>query len=88
MAKWLEAACYVLTKYPDAALHRLAEEAVDDIRGAQQEDGYINSYYTVSKLSFKQLGQSSLIYDTKVVEPELKWANIAYVQLLISISSL
>ncbi|OCB89092.1 hypothetical protein A7U60_g3776 [Sanghuangporus baumii] len=59
IAKWLEAACYILAKFPDASLHRLAEEAVDNIRGAQQEDGYINTYYTV-------------------VEPELKWANIAW----------
>ena len=48
VAKWLEAACYVLAKYPDSSLHHLAEEAVDNIRGAQQEDGYINTYYTVS----------------------------------------
>ena len=48
VAKWLEASCYVLAKFPDEYLHRLVEEAVDNIRGAQQEDGYINSYYTVS----------------------------------------
>ena len=48
VAKWLEAACYILAKFPDEYLHRLVEEAVDNIRGAQQEDGYINTYYTVS----------------------------------------
>ncbi|EPQ50879.1 DUF1680-domain-containing protein, partial [Gloeophyllum trabeum ATCC 11539] len=47
VAKWLEAACYSLIEHPDPALARLVEEAVDLFRGAQQEDGYLNSYYTV-----------------------------------------
>ncbi|KDQ54358.1 glycoside hydrolase family 127 protein [Jaapia argillacea MUCL 33604] len=47
MAKWLEAACHSLRVQPDPFLASLVEEAVDMIRGAQQEDGYINSYYTV-----------------------------------------
>ncbi|KZT24831.1 glycoside hydrolase family 127 protein [Neolentinus lepideus HHB14362 ss-1] len=47
VAKWLEAACYSLITHPDPALAHLVEEAVDLIRGAQQEDGYLNSYYTV-----------------------------------------
>ncbi|KAH8110062.1 DUF1680-domain-containing protein [Phellopilus nigrolimitatus] len=60
IAKWLEAACYILTlDQDDEELSRLVESAIDDIRGAQQEDGYINSYYTV-------------------VEPERKWADIAW----------
>ncbi|KAI5121775.1 hypothetical protein M0805_009586 [Coniferiporia weirii] len=59
IAKWLEAACYLLTLQPDPVLSRLVEEAVDNIRGAQHEDGYINTYYTV-------------------VEPDKRWANIAW----------
>lgn len=47
IAKWLEAACYTLTITPDAKLSQLVEEAVDNIRGAQQDDGYINTYFTV-----------------------------------------
>jgi DUF1680 family protein len=47
VAKWLEAACYTLIYEPDPSLATLVEEAVDLIRGAQQEDGYINTYYTV-----------------------------------------
>lgn len=50
VAKWLEAACYILAKHPDPALHHLVEEAVDNIRGAQKKDGYINTYYTVSPM--------------------------------------
>lgn len=47
IAKWLEAACYTLKITPDAKLSQLVEEAVDNIRGAQQDDGYINTYFTV-----------------------------------------
>lgn len=32
---------------PDPKLSQLVEEAVDNIRGAQQDDGYINTYFTV-----------------------------------------
>lgn len=48
IAKWLEGACYALTLQPDRNLSQLVEEAVDMIRAAQHEDGYINTYYTVS----------------------------------------
>lgn len=48
IAKWLEAACYTLKITPDPTLSQLVEEAVDNIRGAQQDDGYINTYFTVS----------------------------------------
>lgn len=33
---------------PDPSLAREVEEAVDNIRGSQHDDGYINTYYTVS----------------------------------------
>ena len=33
---------------PDPFLAREVEKAVDNIRGAQHDDGYINTYYTVS----------------------------------------
>ncbi len=32
---------------PDPSLARKVETAVDNIRGAQHDDGYINTYYTV-----------------------------------------
>ncbi|PSS30855.1 hypothetical protein PHLCEN_2v2582 [Hermanssonia centrifuga] len=47
IAKWLEAACYILTLQPDPSLAAQVDEAVDNIRNAQHEDGYINTYYTV-----------------------------------------
>ena len=46
--KWLEAAAYQLTVKPDAELQRQAQEAVDLICAAQEEDGYLNTYYSVT----------------------------------------
>ena len=46
--KWLEAAAYQLSIKPDAALQAQAQEAVDLIRAAQEEDGYLNTYYTLT----------------------------------------
>uniref|UniRef100_L2G963 Duf1680 domain protein n=1 Tax=Colletotrichum fructicola (strain Nara gc5) TaxID=1213859 RepID=L2G963_COLFN len=45
--KATEAACYFLMTHADEEMMRNVEEAVDNIRGAQHPDGYINSYYTV-----------------------------------------
>ncbi len=46
--KWLEAAAYQLMVRPDAALQKQAQEAVDLIRAAQEEDGYLNTYYSLT----------------------------------------
>ncbi|KAL3711622.1 hypothetical protein TMatcc_000313 [Talaromyces marneffei ATCC 18224] len=48
-----EAACYFLLKNDDddANLRQEVEQAVDMIRAAQHEDGYLNSYYTVRGIS-------------------------------------
>jgi hypothetical protein len=48
VAKWVEAACYMLIQSPDPELAHLVEEAVDMIRGAQREDGYISTPTTRS----------------------------------------
>ena len=46
--KWLEAVAYQLTVKPDAALQKQAQEAVDLICAAQEEDGYLNTYYSLT----------------------------------------
>ena len=46
--KWLEAVAYQLMVKPDAALQKQAQEAVDLIRAAQEEDGYLNTYYSLT----------------------------------------
>lgn len=47
VAKWIEAACYVLADRPDAELETRVDELVDLLARAQQDDGYLNSFYTV-----------------------------------------
>jgi DUF1680 family protein len=45
--KWLEAVAHEIARRPDAALQRMAEEAIDLIEAAQGADGYLNSYWQV-----------------------------------------
>lgn len=47
--KWLEAVGYSLGHHPDPELARVADEAIELIGLAQQEDGYINTYFTVKE---------------------------------------
>ncbi|MCL2368109.1 MAG: glycoside hydrolase family 127 protein, partial [Oscillospiraceae bacterium] len=47
--KWLESVAYALVIHPDPSLERLADEAIALIGGAQQPDGYINTYYTAKE---------------------------------------
>lgn len=46
-AKWIEAAAYTLAAFPDAELQRKIDELIDKIADAQDEDGYLNTYYTI-----------------------------------------
>jgi len=47
--KWLEAVAYELFEEPDEKLSDMAEEAIELIIAAQQDDGYINSYFQVAE---------------------------------------
>ncbi len=49
VAKWLEAAAYSLAVHPDADLESRVEEVIAVIEQAQQEDGYLNTFYTVKE---------------------------------------
>ncbi|MCR2803748.1 glycoside hydrolase family 127 protein [Paenibacillus soyae] len=49
VAKWLEAAAYLLAARRDSALEQIADEMIDIIGLAQQEDGYLNTFYTVKE---------------------------------------
>ncbi len=46
-AKWLEASAYLLSLFPDKELEKTADEVIDLIAAAQDEDGYLNTYYTL-----------------------------------------
>lgn len=47
VAKWLEAAAYSLALKPDEQLEKRVDEVVALIGRCQQEDGYLNTYFTV-----------------------------------------
>ncbi len=49
LAKWLEAVAYSLQTRPDAALEARADECIELLAKAQGEDGYLNTYYTLTE---------------------------------------
>ena len=49
VAKWLEAVGYLLETEADSELERVADNVIDLIARAQQQDGYLNTYYTVKE---------------------------------------
>ena len=50
--KWIEAAAYQLIQHPDAVLRARVQEAVDAIRAAQETDGCLNTYYTITGIEW------------------------------------
>lgn len=43
--KWLEAACYSLATHPDSELEAKVDEIIAVISSAQEENGYLNTYF-------------------------------------------
>ena len=48
LAKWLEAVGFYLAEHKDAALEKEADEAIELIGKAQQEDGYLDTYFILN----------------------------------------
>ena len=46
--KWIEAVGYSLTQHPDPQLESTADGAIDIVCAAQQEDGYLDTYYILN----------------------------------------
>lgn len=49
IAKWMEAVGFSLAAHPDPELERTADEVIDLIAKAQQEDGYLDTYFIVKE---------------------------------------
>jgi hypothetical protein len=62
--KWLESVAYSLEAFPDAALEKLADGAIELIGAAQRPDGYVNTYYTIKEPDrrFKNLREGHELY--------------------------
>ena len=50
VAKWIEAAAYSLVWHPDKVLEQTIDDVIDLIVSAQQEDGYLDTYYIITGL--------------------------------------
>ncbi|MBP3637375.1 MAG: glycoside hydrolase family 127 protein [Clostridia bacterium] len=48
--KWIEGVAYSLATHPDAELEKTVDEAIDLAGKAQQEDGYLDTYYIIKGL--------------------------------------
>ena len=62
--KWLEAVSYSLMYEWDEDLKKTADDVVDLISEAQEEDGYLNTYFTIKapERKYKRLGESHELY--------------------------
>lgn len=62
--KWLEAAAYALAEEMDEELKEKADRVVDLIAEAQEEDGYLGTYFTIEEpeRKFKSLQNSHELY--------------------------
>lgn len=49
VAKWLEAVAFSLESHPDSELEETADELINLLGKAQQDDGYLNTYYTIKE---------------------------------------
>ena len=47
--KWIEAAAYYLAYSHDEKINRMVADVVDDVISAQDEDGYLNTYFTFER---------------------------------------
>lgn len=64
LAKWIEAVSYQLMSDPNPELEKTVDEAIDLIGRAQQEDGYINTYFIIKEPEnkFKNLMECHELY--------------------------
>lgn len=62
--KWLEAAAYTLREKMDEELKCLADDIVDLISEAQEENGYLDTYFTIEEpdQKYKRLWESHELY--------------------------
>lgn len=63
-SKWIEAVGYSLAQHPDPELEKTADEAIELVCAAQQEDGYLDTYYIINgrDKSFTNLQDNHELY--------------------------
>lgn len=68
VAKWIEGACYFLQWRRNEEIEVAVKELVGMIRGAQQEDGYLNIHFTVVEPG-KRFNNLRDLHELSVVSP-------------------
>lgn len=48
LSKWIEAVAYSLAQHPEADLERTADEAIELVCAAQDDSGYLDTYYIIN----------------------------------------
>ncbi len=63
-SKWIEAVGYSLTQHPDEELEKVADEAIDIVCAAQQDNGYLDTFYIINDMSkvFSNLRDNHELY--------------------------
>lgn len=66
LAKWLEAVAYSLAYEPNAELEEKADKMIELIGKAQEENGYLNTYFSINApgKQFKNLKEGHELYTT------------------------
>ena len=49
LPKWLEGVAYALEVRPDTELEERADKVIEIIEKAQQDDGYLNTFFTIKE---------------------------------------
>ena len=49
--KWIEAVGYSLAQEPDPELEKVADQGIDIVCNAQQDDGYLDTYYIINGIN-------------------------------------
>lgn len=63
-SKWIEAVAYSLMNHPDEELEKTADAAIDLVCAAQQENGYLDTYYIINGMdkAFTNLREHHELY--------------------------
>ncbi|KAI2640231.1 glycoside hydrolase family 127 protein [Xylaria nigripes] len=88
VAKWIEGACYMLIERYDAEIDAAVRELVQMICDAQQEDGYIDVYFTVIEPGnrWSNLRDQHELYNAgHLIEAALAHSNYYHNDLLIEV---
>ena len=64
LAKWMEAAAFVLQSEHDPKIAKMLDSAIDDLAAIQRPDGYINSFFTgeLADQRFRNLAHEHELY--------------------------